>query len=210
MKQKFILFVAILALSSSLYAGDVFSVGARAGVTYNDFWGDGMKNAPDDLWGVGFNAGVGILFPLSPLIAVHPGVEISLRRQSYSNTEIDFDSPYGESFEIERVMKQWNLDLPILARLNPSSMFFLEVGPMLSLNLASDITTEMMGVSITEKNDKQNIFELDLVAGVGVSIPLGDKNIDVDFRYILGLTEAMDQSDFSVWNFQLAASFWFM
>lgn len=238
--MKRLIIIAVLALAAISFAAEGFSVGARVGLSYDDWWGydNDYFSLPSDFWGLGFNGSVGVLYSFTPLVALHSELGVSFRSSSAEMEPEDEEEALEEAPEMS--FNQWNLDIPVLLRVTPGN-FFLEAGPMISFNLDSYIKFEQYGMSADLDMD-YNTFEFSLAFGAGVSIPVAGHKLDVDFRYVLGMTNLFEMKGFvksfasldggeisdgaleqflefygldkldmpKTWQFQLALTYWFM
>ena len=213
------LILAALIVTSAAFAQ--VGVGGRAAANYGFWWG---ADAPDELdGGLGFNAGVAVRVDILPMLSIVTGLEVDLRRVAGKEEDEDYDYYMGEEIRIkysdEVSMNMWYLDVPVLARLNVIPMFHADLGVLLGLKLAAneheESTASAMGRSETRSKDTDfskdcSLLDAGLVAGVGVSPIPG--MLDVDFRFVLGLTTMDKDGHASVKNMrmQLGATFWFM
>ena len=114
-------------------------------------------------------------------------------------------------------VRQWYLEIPVLARVTPIPQFYLEAGPTFAFNLSSEIEEEVGDVEVTaDLDDYISTFEFGLALGAGWSII---PNLDVNFRLMLGLTsieEDYEEDGYSyspdVQNLRLSigATYWFL
>lgn len=172
-----------LALGVVATANAQMLVGGRAALTENDFWGYDkyMEEAVEDFWGIGFNAGVAIQYPLSGSASVVSGLEFSMRR---INNEIE---------GVELTIRMINLDIPVLLRYRLNPQLFAFAGPQISLNLSTNLNMSIGPLdSDVDIGDGVSTFEFAIVAGVGYTIM---PKLDVDFRFVLGLTNEVDNAN---------------
>lgn len=199
--KKLILGIATVALAASAsFAGDI-SVGARAAANFGTVWGDNAEDAP---WGFGFNAGVDGKIGINDMISVVPEVGVALHRAS----------------DDDQTWSSWAIEVPVMARVNVTPQFFLEVGPSFNFVLTGEMETDMGGITETidygsDEIDGLNVFEFAIDAGLGFSVM---PNLDVNFRFAMGLTSIIDMDmgygmkvdDFKNMGFQLGVTYWFM
>jgi hypothetical protein len=96
--------------------------------------------------------------------------------------------------EIEKLKfsyTQFNCDVPLLVRYNLSPQLFLMVGPETHFNFYSK--KKLKGDKSENIKEKNAFMEFGLTFGAAVSII---KNIDLDFRYFLGITEPIKNEKF--------------
>lgn len=87
------------------------------------------------------------------------------------------------------------LDVPVLAKMGfmhgGSVQPSLFVGPSVALNLSAKSKFEGEGSDIeVDVKDQMNTFDVGLVVGGGVDIPVGRRNFGLELRYSKGLTNA--------------------
>ena len=196
MKKLYLVLAAVL-LATGLSFAQV-NVGGHAAVNFSSLYGDDTDDIP---WGLGFAAGIAAKAAITPMISVVPEVDIDLRRQS------DDDVSWST----------WALEIPILARISPMPLLYVEVGPQLAFLLSSEQEQDYGAGSVTYNLGKAkvlNTFEFGLAAGVGYTVI---PNLDVNFRTAFGLTSIADGKkwfgeDKSIKNiqFQVGATYWFM
>ncbi|MGM9984325.1 Outer membrane protein beta-barrel domain-containing protein [Fibrobacter intestinalis] len=198
MNRIFKIFALVAVAATLSFAGGEFHFGARAAGTFGTWWGDDTEDIP---WGFGFNAGLTGGIEILPIFAVTPEIDIALRRVS----------------EDDATVRQWYLEIPVLARVTPIPQFYLEAGPTFAFNLSSEIEEEVGDVEVTaDLDDYISTFEFGLALGAGWSII---PNLDVNFRLMLGLTsiaEDYEEDGYSyspdVQNLRLSigATYWFL
>lgn len=218
--MKRLLFVVALAFAAMSFAGEGVSVGARAAVSYNDYWGyeDQLDPVLEDSWGVGFAASLDFLIKINSTIAFHPALGFSYRNPSSDVTEgefmsmftgasaDDYDDYYDDDYyddddeyveKITMTFEQWNLDIPLLLRINMGSTF-AELGPMLSFNMSSCLLMEAgagLRSAELEIDLDFNTLEFDLAFGLGHTFVVGGHNLDLDLRFVLGLTQLFEMKE---------------
>lgn len=181
-------------------------VGFHLAGTYNDWWGEGAKS--DGLWGLGFVAGVSAVIPIAKIFAVHPEIDFDFRRMA---GVIDY-----EGFDLDVSTKMINVSVPLMARAQLMRDFYLELGPMLSTNLNATETVEYLGNEISESlSEYFSSFEADVVFSLGTTLYPKGKVMDVDFRFVLGLTNVSKDDEGSVpecknLQFSLGVTYWFL
>lgn len=182
---------------------------------------------------VGFNAGAAAKIALSEKASVIPEVTLDLRRVG------DDDVSYTA----------WAIDIPILFHYTPVMNLYVEAGPQIALILSDSWDISSSGSSYEDIDSfeygwdddddwglddsfdygygasmaidfddlyKKNTVEFSLVFGIGYDV---SPNIDVGFRYILGLTNVFDDIDLGplgsteidIQNYQMqfTVTYWF-
>lgn len=199
-------------------------LGISAAVTYNDFYGSdfgfndietrnqeysvevsGEDGLMGNYWGVGFNAGIGVLYMFCPVLGVRADLQLAYRR---GNGKSDFDVflKWNDSskmtershVQVEYEFNQINLDIPVVARMLFAKTFFVDYGPMASLNFRSKVKTTLDDGSKKLTNsvdDFCNRFEMDAVVGLGLMRQIGGSYIETSARFVAGLTPLNDDGD---------------
>lgn len=212
--------------------------GATLGLIYNDFYSthfglnnvkhsseynvtvDGSDDLLSNFWGVGFKAGFGGLFIVSPYFAVRGNLEFAFRQGTGESdlsvvvSKKDSEGSRKSDLKVEYSVTQLNIDLPLLARVSIPKAVYFEVGPMLSFNVYSNSKaeiTDIYGTETYEKSGDLSAVEFDIVTGVGFTRSIGKSILDFDFRFVIGLTRVSDAKDSpKTWQGQLNITYWFL
>lgn len=227
------------AKKSAKVPGTGFSLGVFAGASYNDFMGadfglddmdDGAEGyrlrvtGADDLtgnyWGIGFNAGIGVLYMFTPVFGLHAEVGAAYRRGvGESNVSVilewDDDSrkPEKDDIDIEVSSSQLNIDIPVMLRVLLGGSVYVDAGVMPSINIMSSLESTVSddrGESSFSEDDCYESFELGVIAGVGVQRSLGGKKLDLGLRFVMGLTELAKDQDAKTFQVQFNISYWLL
>lgn len=193
MLKKIIL--AAFVMTSAVFAQFQLHVGGHAAFSYGTIWGENTDIAK---WGVGFNAGAATKLEITPMVTFVPGIEVDLRT-------ISIDPIFVE----EQSYSFWYIDLPLLARFNITPQFFAEAGLNIGINIIASETTKALGVTETVDMEGAQTIVLDFIAGAGFTVI---PNLDINLRFLLGLTNMVDIDDYGSKNMRLQAgvTYWFM
>ena len=213
--------------------------GFVTGVFYNDFHSTkfGLNSIPqnpsyslsvqdadkllDNFWGIGFKVGFGSLFVQNSYFSVRNDIGIAYR-QGTGNANTSFIMSWENSnraaeksdLQIEYTIKQLNIDIPLLARVSIPSALYFEVGPMFSFNVYSknkSVITDIYGSETYESDGELNAFEFDIATGIGISRNLEKSILDIDLRFVIGLTRISNSKDSpKTWQGQLNITYWFL
>jgi hypothetical protein len=211
--------------------------GATLGILYNDFHSShfGLNNiknetgygltvqGDDDLlnsfWGIGFKAGFGGLFIVSPYFGLHGELGLGFR-QGTGKTNLMVTLSDNENvekksaLEVEYSASQLNIDIPLLARVTIPKALYLEAGPMISFNVYSKSKsniTDTRGTQTYEEKGDLSAFEFDLAAGLGITRSIGKSILDFNLRMAFGMTRISDSKDApKTWQGQFNATYWFL
>ena len=220
--KKFALLAALgVASVSVVHAQDAggFRLGVKVGGTYSNISGDNVSqitgaNYSTDLgdYKLGYNAGVGVIIPLSSdgffsfapeLLYNRKGYEIQTKQTTNLAANV-------KSVEQEQQRVLHYLDVPLLARINAGGLFF-ELGPQVSYlfgskNKSQTTTKFTNGDKDKVDNDgafldytgisrddayKSDLAQFDIsgVAGVGY---MTDGGISLGLRYARGFNSLID------------------
>lgn len=217
-----------------------FFVGVFASATYNDFYdtklGLGSLGGKEDgytvrtsgagdlmgnFWGIGYTAGLSVLYMPKEFVGVHAEVGAAYRwGQGESNMSVivDWDDesrlPEKADIDMDYYVKQIRIDLPIMARFALPNIAYLDVGPMASFAVYSKSRTlidDDFGHQEFREHDVSDVFEFDIAAGVGTTRYIGSKALDVGLRLVMGITPLNDASDApKTLQGQFNLTFWFL
>lgn len=187
MKKVILLAIAFFALASNAEAQSV-RIGIKGGLNYaNQNGTDITVNSSnyDSEAITSYHAGLVAEVKLADRFAIQPELLYSTQGASYKNGIDEFKNELGY------------LSIPVLAKIYLSESLSLELGPQ-----ASFLLSERKNVDF--KNSET--FEFAAVGGLGLNIT---KNLFVQARYGLGLTEASKNADIKNSTFQLSAGIMF-
>jgi len=162
--------VTILALSSTAFTQDNYSIGVRGGLNYATIGGD-AKN-------------------LEPRVGFHVGLfcEGGINDVFKFGTELQYSSQGTQTKDTPSIIYKYNyLTLPFLLKVVPpnQSWFYIQIGPQFGylLNAKKD-----------EKpiKDEMNMIDLSLLGGVGFSVT---SRLSIFARYSYGLTSTADKDN---------------
>lgn len=186
MKKSFVI-VALLAISLSSFAQVKF--GAKAGMNLSnvDFSAEGWDVSPDSKAGIA--AGAFVRFELLENFALQPELLYSSK-----GTKIDES---GTGYNYSSKIKLGYLSIPVIAKYYVNSGFNLQAGPQFDFLLSAKDEWEESEDGYNESGEddiKDDMKGLDF----GLAFGLGydhDSGFGIDARYMLGLSELMDNKD---------------
>lgn len=165
--KKTILITALLLVLSINAQAQLLQIGAKVGLNYANFSGTDIQT--DAI--TSYHAGLIAEIKLLDKFAIQPELLYSTQGASYDNAGEEFKNELGY------------IAIPVLAKIYLSKSFSLELGPQASFLLS-------------EKNNfnanDTNTFDFAVDAGLSFKIT---KNIFVQGRYVLGLTEVSPNAD---------------
>lgn len=118
------------------------------------------------------------------------------RSNSYGDDDDMFAELSGAFTGAEVEVDQWYLEIPVLFRLQPAGGLFLNLGPVLGINLSTDVS---YSIASTEADDYVSSVVFGLIGGLGYSFDLGNgQKVELDFRFQMGLTSIIsDEIEYS-------------
>lgn len=160
MKKAILVTILLLVASFSMQA-QLLQIGAKAGLNYANFSGTDIQT--DAI--TSYHAGLIAEIKLLDKFAIQPELLYTTQGASYKNAGTEFKNELGY------------IAIPLLAKIYLSKSFSLELGPQASFLLS-------------EKNNfdasDSNTFDFAVDAGLSFKIT---KNIFIQGRYVLGLSE---------------------
>lgn len=166
MKKTFFVFVLVLATTFNSQA-QLLKIGAKAGLNYANLTGSNIQT--DAI--TSYHAGLVAEIKLLEKFAIQPELLYTTQGASYKVGINDITNELGY------------IAIPVLAKINLSKTFSLELGPQASFLLS-------------EKNnfDVNNANTFDFAIDAGLSFKL-TKSIFIQGRYVLGLTEVSPNAE---------------
>ena len=165
--KKTILLTAFLFVLSINSQAQLLQIGAKAGLNYANFSGTEIQT--DAI--TSYHAGLVAEIKLLDQLAIQPELMYTTQGATYKTALGDFENELGY------------IAIPVLAKIYLSKSFSLELGPQASFLLSEKNEFDL--------NDA-NTFEFAVAGGLGFKIT---KNIFVQGRYVLGLTEVSSNAD---------------
>jgi len=187
MKKVILLAVAFVAISFNAQAQSV-RLGIKGGINYANQDGTNITVTPSNYNSeaiTSYHAGLVAELKLTQGFAIQPELLYSTQGANYKNGVNEFRNELGY------------LSIPVVAKIYVSKSLSLELGPQ-----ASFLLSERNNVDF--KNPET--FEFAAVGGLGLNLT---KNLFVQARYGLGLTEASKNADVKNSTFQVSAGIMF-
>jgi opacity protein-like surface antigen len=180
MKKSFLVTTLLFALSFSAQA-QFLQFGIKAGLNYSNFSGTDIQTDAITSYHGGLIAEIKLL----DKFAIQPELLYTTQGASYENAGKEFKNELGY------------IAIPVLAKIYLSKSFSIELGPQ-----ASFLLNEKNNFDVADPNT----FEFAVDAGLSFKIT---KNIFVQGRYVLGLTEISPNADAKNSVLQLSAGLMF-
>jgi len=191
--------------------------GLFASLTYNDFYDTrlglgslegradgyvikttGAGDLMGNFWGMGFNAGLSLLYMPYEQFGVHVEAGCAYRwarGESDVAVIVEWDNqsrpPEKSDIGIDYYVRQFRIDLPVMARFSVPNVIYVEGGPMASFALYSKsriLMDDDFGHLEFREHEVSDVFELDGALGVGTTRYFGRKAVDMGLRLVMGIT----------------------
>lgn len=182
--KKLILITIMLFSMTAVMQAQSIRFGVKAGANFANQNGDDVPDV--DKEGItSYHAGIVAEVKLLDGFAIQPELLYSTQGASYKNAGEEFKNELGY------------LSIPVVAKIGLSKSLNLELGPQ-----ASFLLNERKNFDPGDANT----FEFGVVGGLGLNIT---KNLFIQARYGLGLTEATKDADIKNSTIQLSAGIMF-
>lgn len=181
----------------------------------------------DKIAGIGFNIGGSALYMFNEDLGLRADLSIGYRsRSSELNYVVQTNkfikdllkdtwsatSDGGEDRTNlgEFSTSQITLDIPVMVRWNlptgEPNTFFVEGGPMLTLNMSNSIDDFLGG------SDAGETTVFSLAFGAGKPVDIGNATLDINVHFVVGMSSFINGKNLSAsdLNFQVGAIYWFM
>ncbi len=184
MKKSILVAIMLFSITTVLQAQSI-RFGIKGGANFANQNGDAPPEFESKESITSYHAGLVSEIKLFDRFAIQPELLYSTQGATYKNAVEEFKNELGY------------LSIPVLAKIYLSESLSLELGPQASFLL----------------NDRKNVdfgdaktFEFGVVGGLGLNIT---KNLFIQARYGLGLTEASKDADIKNSTIQLSAGIMF-
>jgi len=180
MKKTFLTLAMALGLVGAAQAQQS-TFGVKAGASLTSYTGGGSTGAE---YKFGFNGGLLANFAVNDAFSIQPELLYSMKGAKGSSNF------FGPNIDITQTLHY--IDVPVLARINASGLFF-EIGPQVGFLVAAN-TTASSGTNSQSKDIKSlfNTVDFGYAAGLGYQVANGP---GVGLRYNGGLTDVVKGSN---------------
>ncbi|MBN1939715.1 MAG: PorT family protein [Candidatus Aminicenantes bacterium] len=165
-------------LVSAAPAADVTGKGIKAGFSLADMngadWDEDFRAKP------GYSLGAFLTLDLAPGLSLQPEVFFVQKGSRASDGDLTMAVRLNY-FEIPVLLKYALLS-------SPKAKVFIFAGPALAMKFDSRLYVAYEGESSTQDFGESKPFDVGLVFGGEVAVPLGRNTLLLDIRYTLGLT----------------------
>jgi len=184
MKKSFLLIAIALFGFTSMSAQEYVMFGAKGGVNFSTFSGDGVNAWNDDKGRTSFHLGLLAEIPLSERFSVQPEVLYSGQGYDIASRENANDIEYQLEY----------INVPVLAKVYLFDGFALEAGPQVGFLVKSEVDYDPSGQGQGSVNLSEDQFnKVDFSAALGASYKFRG-GFFLNGRYNIGLSEIYDDS----------------
>lgn len=184
MKKSILVAIMLFSITTVLQAQSI-RFGIKGGANFANQNGDAPPAFENKESITSYHAGLVAEIKLFDSFAIQPELLYSTQGASYKNVGEEFKNELGY------------LSIPVLAKIYLGKSLSLELGPQ-----ASFLLNERKNVDFGDSKT----FEFGVVGGLGLNIT---KNLFIQARYGLGLTEASKEADIKNSTIQLSAGIMF-
>jgi len=184
--MKKVFFIAVLAVFgvTATQAQEV-RLGAKGGVNFSSFSGDGFDAFDDPEGRTSFHIGAFAEIPLSERFSIQPEVLYSgqgfdlISREGADDTEVQLDY----------------INVPVMAKVYIVEGLYAEAGPQIGFNVKSEIDSDPDDVDSGDVTiDEDVINDVDFSVGVGAGYQFNN-GLFLNARYNFGLTDVFNNED---------------
>jgi len=189
MKKYFILLLIFVALTSVSF-GQGMQLGLKAGMNIANVGGSDADNIIGESLDsrTGFCGGLFFMYQFNNLFAIQPEAYYSMKGATYSESGVDFTLKL-DYIEVPLLFK---VIIPVQGSGVRPSVF---VGPAVGFKTTAKVKVEVDGQSEEEDIEDVTSTDFSVVFGAGVGFNVGNNEVGVDIRYILGLSTLDDSTD---------------
>ena len=171
-------------------------LGLKAGLNIANVGGSDADNLVDEDFDIsldsktGFEGGLFFMYQFSKMFAIQPEAYYSMKGATYTEDEGELTL----SLDYIEVPLLFKLLIPIQGSNVRPAIF---VGPSVGFNTTANVKVEYDGETILDLDlkDETTSTEFSLVFGGGVGFGVGNNEVGVEIRYILGLNSFDDASE---------------
>ena len=152
-----------------------------------------------------FNYHINNMFSIVPEVNFEVRDYFTNADQSYPVTD-DYGYFAGYATDVQFNLRQFNLNIPVMVRYNPTPQIFVEAGAAFTVNLYADyaVTSDEYGIDQTldDWNCASTIIALQF--GAGYTLGIGNNKFgDIGARFVLDMTKLSDEmKDTKTWSLQ--------
>ena len=189
MKKITIALMCMLLTAGAAMAQKQFTFGPKIGVDYTHFWGKNAYHGGQ----LNYQAGLFMEYRFTSRFSIAPEVVFAAQGGKYEVKDYNDGDGYFDAKFTENVNY---INIPVMFKYYVSPALSIDLGPQLGINVYSKYTVESKDkhLNIKETEDqKDDTKTIDVGVGLGLTYNIA-KDVFVQGRYTLGLTEVFDKS----------------
>ena len=189
MKKITIALMCMLLAAGAAMAQKKFTFGPKIGVDYTHFWGKNAYHGGQ----LNYQAGLFMEYRFTSRFSIAPEVVFAAQGGKYEVKDYNDGDGYFDAKFTENVNY---INIPVMFKYYVTPALSIDLGPQLGINVYSKYTVESKDkhLNIKETEDqKDDTKTIDVGVGLGFTYNIA-KNVFVQGRYTLGLTEVFDKS----------------
>ena len=189
MKKITIALVCMLLTAGAAMAQKQFTFGPKVGVDYTHFWGKNAYHGGQ----LNYQAGLFMEYRFTSRFSIAPEVVFAAQGGKYEVKDYNDGDGYFDAKFTENVNY---INIPVMFKYYVTPALSIDLGPQLGINVYSKYTVESKDkhLNIKETEDqKDDTKTIDVGVGLGLTYNIA-KDVFVQGRYTLGLTEVFDKS----------------
>ena len=189
MKKITIALMCMLLTAGAAMAQKQFTFGPKIGVDYTHFWGKNAYHGGQ----LNYQAGLFMEYRFTSRFSIAPEVVFAAQGGKYEVKDYNDGEGYFDAKFTENVNY---INIPVMFKYYVSPALSIDLGPQLGINVYSKYTVESKDkhLNIKETEDqKDDTKTIDVGVGLGLTYNIA-KDVFVQGRYTLGLTEVFDKS----------------
>jgi len=189
MKKIAIAFVCMIMAVGTAMAQKQFTFGPKIGVDYTHFWGKNAYHGGQ----LNYQAGLFMEYRFTSRFSIAPEVVFAAQGGKYEVKDYNDGDGYFDAKFTENVNY---INIPVMFKYYVTPALSIDLGPQLGINVYSKYTVESKDkhLNIKETEDqKDDTKTIDVGVGLGLTYNIA-KDVFVQGRYTLGLTEVFDKS----------------
>lgn len=197
-----------------------FNFGGKISLGYADFYNTpktlnpetGVEEDAMKGWmGVQVSFGVIFNYHINNMFSIVPELNIEVRNY-FSNADgywpvyDDYGYFQGYATDVQYNLRQFNINIPVMARFNPTPEIYIEAGAAFSANLAADyaLTSDDYGIDQTLDDWECSSTAFAVQFGAGYTVNIGNNKFgDIGGRFVLDLSKLEPNGDTKTWSLQL-------
>ena len=196
-----------------------YNLGARISLGLADFFNTptviNETGAEEDAYKgwMGVQVSLGFIFNyhINNMFSIVPELNFEVR-DYFSNADgywpvyDDYGDFAGYATDVQYNLRQFNLNIPVMVRYNPTPQIFVEAGAAFTVNLYADyaLTSDEYDVDQTLDDWECSSTIIALQFGAGYTLGIGNNKFgDIGARFVLDMTKLSDEmKDTKTWSLQ--------